>query len=512
MNKREKEVLEETLKNEKKVLKELDKVYAEALTEIDDKILQLLARDDGNMQNVIYQVEYQKALKQQIESAIDTLHSKEFTSVSEYLTDCYNTGFIGTMYNLHGQNIPLMIPIDQEQVVQAITKDTKLSESLYNRLGKDIKTLKKQIASELSVGIATAQSYADIHRNIATVAGINKNKAMRIARTEGHRIQQTAAVNACNKAVEKGADIVKQWSAALDGRTRDSHRRVDGEIVELDKPFSNGLMYPGDPNGPAAEVVNCRCTISQRAKWRLDNEELERLKVRAGYFGLDKTENFTDYKSKYLEMSEEDLLTAGSSGKMVLKSGLKKITGNHTIEDDIGTRDNPTCNPNYKKKGDYAKNCGYCSATYEMRRRGYDVIANPLNTMLVSDWVKLFDNADVRKFIPLRRPIRKGETDEKLTTELETIPSTVEQLSSQLLSLHEDGARGSVFVQWVGRQVGHFFSWEIEGDNVCYIDGQNGNMNASEYFNHVEVNSILTIRWDNLMPSDSIKEACKDRG
>ncbi|WP_371820565.1 phage minor head protein [Falcatimonas sp. MSJ-15] len=63
-----------------------------------------------------------------------------------------------------------------------------------------------------------------MHRNIATVAGINKNKAMRIARTEGHRIQQTAAVNACNKAVEKGADIVKQWSAALDGRTRDSHR------------------------------------------------------------------------------------------------------------------------------------------------------------------------------------------------------------------------------------------------------------------------------------------------
>ena len=305
MNKREKEVLEETLKNEKKVLKELDKVYAEALTEIDDKISQLLARDDGNMQNVIYQVEYQKALKQQIESAIDTLHSKEFTSVSEYLTDCYNTGFIGTMYNLHGQNIPLMIPIDQEQVVQAITKDTKLSESLYNSLGKDIKTLKKQIASELSVGIATAQSYADIHRNIATVAGINKNKAMRIARTEGHRIQQTASYDAQKKAKEKGADIVKQWSAALDGRTRDSHRHVDGEITELDKPFSNGLMYPGDPNGPAAEVVNCRCTISQRAKWRLDNEELERLKVRAGYFGLDKTENFNDYKSKYLKASNK---------------------------------------------------------------------------------------------------------------------------------------------------------------------------------------------------------------
>ncbi|MBU5470138.1 phage head morphogenesis protein [Falcatimonas sp. MSJ-15] len=316
MNKREKEVLEETLKNEKKVLKELDKVYAEALTEIDDKISQLLARDDGNMQNVIYQVEYQKALKQQIESAIDTLHSKEFTSVSEYLTDCYNTGFIGTMYNLHGQNIPLMIPIDQEQVVQAITKDTKLSESLYNRLGKDIKTLKKQIASELSVGIATAQSYADIHRNIATVAGISKNKAMRIARTEGHRIQQTASYDAQKKAKEKGADIVKQWSAALDGRTRESHRRVDGEIRELDEPFSNGLMIPGDHEAPASEVVNCRCALLQRARWALDESELETLRKRASFHGLlvddskkfghEKAIDFSDFKAKYLKASHEE--------------------------------------------------------------------------------------------------------------------------------------------------------------------------------------------------------------
>ena len=87
-----------------------------------------------------------------------------------------------------------------------------------------------------------------------------------------------------------------KWDATLDGNTRESHAMVDGELRELDKPFLNGLMFTGDPSG-GAEVINCRCALLQRASWELDEDELEELKERAAYFGLDKTASFEKYIS-----------------------------------------------------------------------------------------------------------------------------------------------------------------------------------------------------------------------
>lgn len=292
------------LDSEKEVLDKLKKNYQDALNEINSKIELLMARQDADMSHVIYQVEYQKALKKQVQGILDTLQANEFETVSEYLAKSYEDGFIGTMYDIQGQGMPIVMPMDQEQIVQAIQHETKLKESLYEAF--DIKDLQKKISSEISRGISTGMMFPEIARNISNYAGISRNKAMRIARTEGHRIQCKATMDAQHKAKEKGADVVKQWDSTLDKRTRKSHRRVDGEVRELDEPFSNGLMFPGDPDGGASEVVNCRCALLQRARWALDEEELETLKKRAEYFELDKAENFADYKKKYLKAVEEE--------------------------------------------------------------------------------------------------------------------------------------------------------------------------------------------------------------
>jgi len=333
VNKRQKELQQQYLNNEKAVLKKLEQNYQDALDEINSKIELLMARQDADMQHVIYQVEYQKALKTQVQSILETLQTNEFETVSEYLTKSYEDGFIGTMYDLQGQGIPLIFPIDQEQVVDAIQQETKLSENLYTAMGHDIKDLQKKISGEISRGLSSGQMYSEITRNIASWARIPKNNAVRIARTEAHRIQTKASMNACNKAKEKGADVVKQWDASLDKRTRDSHAQVDGEIRELDEKFSNGLMYPGDPSGAAAEVINCRCALLQRARWALGNDYTKWSEDAPVIIDDDGTTQFVnvdansykEFKGYYMDITKQMTMNFENGNPKRVRSGVQKI-------------------------------------------------------------------------------------------------------------------------------------------------------------------------------------------
>ena len=126
MNKWQKGVLGNRIEEDEKILKKIKKSYQEAEKEIDAKIESLLARKDTeNLQSIIYQVEYQKALKSQINGILDDLNNKQFDDVSKYLTESYENGFIGTMYDLQGQGIPIIAPINQEQVVRALKNNSK---------------------------------------------------------------------------------------------------------------------------------------------------------------------------------------------------------------------------------------------------------------------------------------------------------------------------------------------------------------------------------------------------
>lgn len=323
MNKAEKEVIQSQFDNEKAVLLDLKRQYARALRDINDKIRML--QSDELTQSRAYQIQYQKALKAQIEAILDKLQGDEFSSIQDYLSHSYTEAYVGTMYVLHGQGIPIITPIDQRAAVKAVVTDSKLSTNLYAALGYDMDKLKKHVREEITRGLASSLPYDQIARNVSMFSTLPLANAKRIVRTEGHRIQQASAEDARQAAKAKGADVVKQWDASLDGKTRPLHRALDGQIRETDEPFEvNGIKVniPGAFGDPSQDC-NCRCVALTRARAALDADELATLKQRAEFFGLDKTESFEDFKKKYMKAAE----TVENTGK----SGIIRYEGKRKL-------------------------------------------------------------------------------------------------------------------------------------------------------------------------------------
>lgn len=115
-------------------------------------------------------------------------------------------------------------------------------------------TTKQAIRDALSAGLLEGESIPDLAKRIQESGAFARSRAELIARTETTRVTNGAGVESLRAyAAEAGGTFRKTWLAANDSRVRDAHRALNGETVELDAPFSNGLMHPGEPN--------CRCTV-----------------------------------------------------------------------------------------------------------------------------------------------------------------------------------------------------------------------------------------------------------
>lgn len=307
MNERQLEVQKTILQQESDWQQELKAIYNQAAADTESKIRALAMRDDmENLTSIVYQKTYQEAIWSQLEDALEDLDTHIYSSMSEYLERSYEEGFLGTLYDLQGQGIPLAFPIEQDQVIQAIQLDSKISQGLYTKLGEDVDVLKKSIQSEISTGIANGSSWNQMATMIAKT-GMNSrfsvayNRSILIARTEAHRIQQKAALDCQYKAKEKGAEIRKVWDSTMDSRTRPTHVSLDGQIREIEEEFEVGgkkAMYPGGFGSPE-EDCNCRCCLLQKSLSALSQEEYTKMNGDTNELVKIESESYNEFKEMY---------------------------------------------------------------------------------------------------------------------------------------------------------------------------------------------------------------------
>lgn len=305
MNKREKELLKLQLLQEKDLIKDLKKAYSQALNDIQARIKELMAQEE--IQSKIYRKQYLKALETQLNGIINVLEGNNVQLITERLIKAYENGYLGSLYIMHDYGIPLIFGIDEKRVMTIVLKPIEKM-TFANRIGQDMKEFKKKVKSEISRGIASNASYGTIAKQIELRINENFNRSYRIAQTEMGRVSSESQYDSLVKAQEQGCEIIKQWCATLDDKTRPDHAALDGQIREIDEYFTIGNHKALHPHGfgVAKLDINCRCTMLEKPKWALDESELDRLKERATYYKLDKTKDFNNFKAKYLKAIDKE--------------------------------------------------------------------------------------------------------------------------------------------------------------------------------------------------------------
>lgn len=219
-----------------------------------------------------------KHLKQQI--AEDMYNASEIArSVAEgYMPEVYalnhnfttyqieTGGLIDTSYTLYSRESVERILRDDPELLPAPGK--KVSEEI--KKGLAVKWNRQQIQSVMMQGILQGESIPKLAKRLRKVTDSNRKASIRNARTMATGAQNAGRVDAAIRARRMGVDLVQQWEAALDMRTRTDHRLLHGQRREIGEAFvvpAGGeyagaeIMYPGDPSAEPAEVYNCRCTL-----------------------------------------------------------------------------------------------------------------------------------------------------------------------------------------------------------------------------------------------------------
>lgn len=128
-------------------------------------------------------------------------------------------------------------------------------------------TTRKIVRRVINKGLQQGWSTDKIAKNLRNNwIGLSRNRSIVIARTESLTASNEASLQgALDVSKELGVKMRKTWESTRDKRTRDPHRRANGQTVDIEEDFTVGgekLSYPGDIKASAKNRVQCRCSVS----------------------------------------------------------------------------------------------------------------------------------------------------------------------------------------------------------------------------------------------------------
>lgn len=204
-----------------------------------------------------------KALKKALTQDLTAADKMAIAHVNRVPAGVYAEGMNFATYEIeHGAKANTSFTLyNKNTVMELVANEPDLLPQAAFDEAKDSAWNSRHVTSAVTQAVLRGQTVPQLATSLANIAAMDQRAAMKAARTAITSAHSLGKLKGYERAADMGIDVKKQWLATLDSRTRGSHRHLDGEVVELDAEFSNGLKYPGDTDGSASEVYNCRCTL-----------------------------------------------------------------------------------------------------------------------------------------------------------------------------------------------------------------------------------------------------------
>lgn len=350
-----------TLTDEKleQMEKRLSAIYSDAQKDIQkkaDDYFDKFKKDDAKKRDLVKQgkltdKEYQQWRQNKI------MYGKRFTAMKEDIAKqllnvnqtatAYINGELPEVYALNYNALADTVDgvggysftlLDRDTVKHLATTDKSLLPFRELDPAKDIPWNMKAINSEVLQGIVQGESIPDMSKRIfgeimktTKTEGLtdkemgallkrNRDASIRSARTIVTGAENKGRMDSYQRAQDDGIILQKEWlSSDQPGRTRKWHlpHSFESLVVDIDKPFVNGMgkiMFPGDPSADGANVYNCRCSMAsvvkgfKKAQVEKAMEEVEEItpKTMNQHFDvLETDQERVNFISKQLRVSEE---------------------------------------------------------------------------------------------------------------------------------------------------------------------------------------------------------------
>lgn len=421
-----------------------------------------------------HHISYLDAMKIQMQQHAELLSTEFEGGMTDYLHKAYGQQYYHTAFEIAkgtgaGTNLAQM----DSRKVNAIIKHpwAQDGENFSDRIWTNKDKLVRNLHTELTQNIIRGESPQKAIDSLSKTMDVSRSQAGRLIMTESAAISSVAQKDCLKDLGVEKYEIL----ATLDNLTSQICRDLDGKVFDM-KEYEVGVTAP--PFHP-----NCRSTTVPYF-----DDEFTEGEQRAARDSDGKT-YYVPADMKYREWEKKFVKeSAGQKGR-VLYEGVPK-----TWEKLTGVSDNVNVNPSGSKE-----NCVNCTVAYEMRRRGYAVVAGDPIKKLQREPFNAWKNPDIRTI---------GKNEDAL----EGIKADMKKWG--------DGSRAQISVIWNQRRgtetvwsitpnMGHSFVAEQRNGKTFFLDVQTGKEYNENIFNRVTENEVRYCRIDMLEINDLGSTACR---